>query len=352
VAVPREADVLLEHHQFVARLCRILLEDADEAEDAAQQVFLNAYRAVSRGVRPRRTRQWLAQIARNECRSRLRRAAAHPECRLRDNVPAGARDPADAAADNALITRLQDELADLPERQREALLLREIRGLSYHELATEMDESDAAVESLLQRARRSLTQRLIGPAFIVDWLRNNVGRLVPPGGTAEVATAGGAALLVAKLATVSATTVSVGVPDRHVAVRPHAATARVATTHVAHRTAARRVAASVHRAPAGHLQVVVARKHADRGSEHLKADTSSSGPGSVSAPEPPPEAPPPAPVASDNSGPGSVSSEPATTTISVEEHVASDNSGPGSSSSGLDGHDGGDEPEVDHSGHG
>ena len=57
----------------ILHLCRLILRDPIEAEDAAQQTFLSAYRALLRGTTPREPDAWLAQIARNECRARLRR---------------------------------------------------------------------------------------------------------------------------------------------------------------------------------------------------------------------------------------------------------------------------------------
>jgi RNA polymerase sigma factor (sigma-70 family) len=233
VAVRSDADVqsefLVEHRPFVVKLCRILLRDAEESEDAAQQVFLNAYRAIGVGVTPLNVRAWLAQIARNECRSRVRRNAAHPETPLTEAFPDGGPDPADAAAQLALVARLRQELAALPERQREAILLREFRGLSYDELAAAMDETGPAVESLLQRARRRLVARLeetrrpfVGVALMLDWIRNARSRLLPGSGATEAVATGGTAAVVAKLAAAGVVAVSVGVAGGDVAPAPQA----------------------------------------------------------------------------------------------------------------------------------
>jgi RNA polymerase sigma factor (sigma-70 family) len=217
-AAHSQSEFLLEHRPFVAKLCRILLRDADESEDAAQQVFLNAYRAVGDGVTPLNVRAWLAQIARNECRSRVRRAAAHPEAPLSELFADGGLDPADAAAQRVLVARLRHELAALPDRQREAVLLREFRGLSYEELAAAMDETGPAVESLLQRARRRLVTRLedarrpfVGVTLLLDSIRNAVSRLLPGPGATEAVATGGAAAMVAKLAAAGVVAVGVGV---------------------------------------------------------------------------------------------------------------------------------------------
>jgi DNA-directed RNA polymerase specialized sigma24 family protein len=59
-----------EHRRRVLVVCRALLRDNDEAEDAAQQVFLSAYRSLLNGVVPRQPEAWLVAIARNECHGR------------------------------------------------------------------------------------------------------------------------------------------------------------------------------------------------------------------------------------------------------------------------------------------
>jgi RNA polymerase sigma factor (sigma-70 family) len=212
-----DGEFLLDHHPFVLKLCHILMRNPADADDAAQQVFLHAYRALDRGVRPVNPRAWLAEIARNECRSRGRRAAARPEAPLPETVAAEGQDPADRAAEHALVEQLQRELADLPDRQRDAVLMREFRGLSYKEIAAELDETGPAVESLLQRARRRLVERLdgvrrplVGVAFAAESARKWLGRL-PGDAGADAATAGGTAVVLAKLAAVSAVALSVGI---------------------------------------------------------------------------------------------------------------------------------------------
>jgi DNA-directed RNA polymerase specialized sigma24 family protein len=67
-----------EHGRMVLGLCRLVLRDPIEAEDAAQQVFLSAHRAVLQGAVPREAAAWLAAIARNECRARIRARMREP----------------------------------------------------------------------------------------------------------------------------------------------------------------------------------------------------------------------------------------------------------------------------------
>jgi RNA polymerase sigma factor (sigma-70 family) len=148
-----------EHGAAVAGLCRSLLRDRSEAEDATQQVFLSAHRALLNGAVPREPLAWLLAVARNECYARFRRRAAAPV--PSDEAPEG------AAADASVhvlrageLASFWDEVGRLPPAQREAFLLREIRGLSYGQLAAELSLSRPSVRSLLLRARTRLRHRL------------------------------------------------------------------------------------------------------------------------------------------------------------------------------------------------
>jgi RNA polymerase sigma-70 factor, ECF subfamily len=148
-----------EHKAAVAALCCSLLRDRGEAEDATQQVFLSAHRALLSGTVPREPRAWLLAVARNECYARFRRRAAAP-------VPAG--EATDGTTEDASVHALRadelaslwDEVGQMPRAQREAFLLREIRGLSYGQLAAELSLTSPSVRSLLLRARARLRHRL------------------------------------------------------------------------------------------------------------------------------------------------------------------------------------------------
>jgi RNA polymerase sigma-70 factor (ECF subfamily) len=159
-AAARTEALYRDHGRLVGGLCRALLRDRAEGEDAAQQVFLAAHRALLNGTSPREPAAWLATIARNECWARIR-------ARMREPLPTaeidGARslsDPLAEALRNADLAALWAAVAELPRQQREALLLREFGGLSYEELAAALAVSGSAVESLLFRARQGLRTRL------------------------------------------------------------------------------------------------------------------------------------------------------------------------------------------------
>ena len=154
----RVAALFDKHASMVLGLCRILLRDHHEAEDAAQQVFVSAYRSLLRGVEPRDPGPWLAAIARNECRARIRKRIRTPlaldgELEEQLSDPSDLADLADRRVEFAAVTAA---IAELPSRQREAVALRDFLGLSYEEVASTLSVSVPVVESLLFRARRRL----------------------------------------------------------------------------------------------------------------------------------------------------------------------------------------------------
>jgi len=140
--------------------CLVQLRNREEAEDAMQTTFLNAFRALERGVVPDLESAWLYKIAQHVCLTRRRswsrrRRVESPEDF--DNVHELLGAP---MRDTGEVEGLTEALRKLPEQQRRAILLREWQGLTYKEIAAEMQLSQAAVETLIFRARRSLAQTL------------------------------------------------------------------------------------------------------------------------------------------------------------------------------------------------
>lgn len=148
-----------EHRAAVAALCRSLLHDRGEAEDATQQVFLSAHRALLNGAAPKEPLAWLLVVARHECYARFRQRPASPV--RGDDLPDRATPDTSLHVMRAReIATVWDEVRRMPTAQREAFLLREIRGLSYGQLADELSLSGPSVRSLLSRARTRLRRRL------------------------------------------------------------------------------------------------------------------------------------------------------------------------------------------------
>jgi RNA polymerase sigma factor (sigma-70 family) len=215
----RAADALAalyrDHARLVAGICRAMLRDPEEAADAAQQTFLAAHRSLLAGTTPQEPAAWLATIARNECRMRIRKRMAAPLTVALDPELDGRGDTThQAAVERASMSELREAVADLPERQREALLLREVQGLSYDEVARTMEVSPPSVEALLWRARKTVAERVrFLPGLVVTWVKDSLLRLGGPAdavSTAALAAKGGAALLAA----LTATSAAVEVKDR------------------------------------------------------------------------------------------------------------------------------------------
>ncbi len=191
-----------DHGPRVYGLCRLLLRDPVEAEDAAQQTFLSAYRSLLSGHAPRDPPVWLSTIARNECRARIRARAAERLSPIAD-AEAARDDVEQIASRQEEIDVLRDALTELPEPQREAIVLREFYGLSYEEVGAASGLSISAVKSVLFRARTRLKTRLRAPrgisgvALLPLALRDALAQAVPGFASAE---AGGGAL--AKVATI------------------------------------------------------------------------------------------------------------------------------------------------------
>ena len=114
------------HGRMVLGLSRLLLRDPVEAEDAAQQVFVSAHQALLRGSMPRDEAAWLAAIARNECRSRIRARMREPLAL--PELPSDLPDPLAAAIRATDLRAVWTALGTLPRRQRNALVLRELGG--------------------------------------------------------------------------------------------------------------------------------------------------------------------------------------------------------------------------------
>ena len=132
------------------------VRDPDEAEDVTQAAFLNAFRAMRRGDTPEKPRAWLLTIARNVVRRRARLRGERPQEVELDSELLLTLDENDGSAS----ADIHAALLRLTDAQREAILLREIQGRSYAEIAFELGLSLAAVEALIFRARRALAEEL------------------------------------------------------------------------------------------------------------------------------------------------------------------------------------------------
>ena len=204
------------HRERVHAICAAMLRDPQEAEDAAQQVFVSAFRALRGGSEPRDPGAWLATIARNESRARGRRQPIVPlQPELRDVAQ---EDPSTVVVRRSELASVWRAIQDLPASQRDALLLREVRGLSYHELVADLQLSHPSVRSLLGRARQTLRDQLRrGAAALTGapWL-NLFARLFGDGSSPALSSASRTAVV--GLGALAITGGAVVMPSLHV---PH-----------------------------------------------------------------------------------------------------------------------------------
>ena len=162
-------NALVECYQRqVYNLCLRLLASAETAEDATQEAFIAAYRRID-SFRGGNFRAWLLRIAANasydELRRQRRRPAASLEAAMATGSAAQAPSPAAGPEDEALRlelgAHLQEGLATLPPDQRLAVILRDVQGLSYEEVAEVMRSSVGTVKSRIARGRTRMQMYLM-----------------------------------------------------------------------------------------------------------------------------------------------------------------------------------------------
>ncbi len=162
---PRPELLIVAHYGRLQRLCRLLLGDAQEADDVVQDVFLKAHEAERRGRVPASWGAWLTRVAVNGCRDR-RRAGGWMRLRLRgvrlDEVPlvAVTPGPGDLAIGEDTRRRIWSAFRALPRRQQEVFALRHIEEQPTLAVAAALGLSPGSVKRHLFRAVRALRRSL------------------------------------------------------------------------------------------------------------------------------------------------------------------------------------------------
>jgi RNA polymerase sigma factor (sigma-70 family) len=149
-------DLYRRYGPDVYRYAYAVLGNNADAEDVTQTTFLNAYRALEQGVRPRKPSNWLLTIASNAIKQRFRQEQARPRTVQLDERIA----VTDIEEDGPSVGELLTALSKIPPQQRQAIVLREFEGRSYAEIADILGVTTSALETLLFRARRSLAEEL------------------------------------------------------------------------------------------------------------------------------------------------------------------------------------------------
>jgi RNA polymerase sigma factor (sigma-70 family) len=157
------AEIYERYHQELYRFCVAMVGNPQDAQDALQNVMVKALRALPGEKREIELKPWLYRIARNESIEVLRRRRDSAELEQHEPAVGGVVETVDVR--ERLRTLLAD-LEQLPERQRAALLLRELAGLDFEEIGAAFESSAAVARQTLYEARLSLRQLETGREMV------------------------------------------------------------------------------------------------------------------------------------------------------------------------------------------
>lgn len=154
--------IVIRYQDRIYSLCRYLLRDPRDAQDAAQDAFLKSYKAL-KDFRPESSLYtWIYRIAVTTCldyQRKLRRESPRNEP-LAEDLPSDAPFPDQLYESRESTEVIQGALQKLPEKLRAAIVLREMEGLSYEEIAEVLHTSVGTVKSRISRAREDLRRLL------------------------------------------------------------------------------------------------------------------------------------------------------------------------------------------------
>jgi RNA polymerase sigma-70 factor (ECF subfamily) len=160
-------ELVIEYQSLVCNLCYRMLGQQQAAEDAAQEAFVSAWRNIA-SFRGGSFRAWLLRIASNLCLDELRRRGRRPSTSLDTALEGGLPDPPDeeplpeeSVLNAELRETLQAALAELPDEQRTAIVLCDVEGLDYAEIAIAMKTSLGTVKSRIARARMRMREVML-----------------------------------------------------------------------------------------------------------------------------------------------------------------------------------------------
>ena len=150
-------EVIRRHQDFVYGAALRIVRNPVMAQDLAQEAFVRAHKALPGFRGQAQVRSWLYRIATNLALNAVQRRKEYPSETLPDR-PAK-YDPASDAVNRALREDLEEAIAELPDKLKRPLVLREYEGLSYQEIADSLDLPINTVRTRILRARRSLRPR-------------------------------------------------------------------------------------------------------------------------------------------------------------------------------------------------
>ncbi len=157
--------------------CRHMLGSREDAEDVLQEVFAAAFNAMLADDRSLNVRPWLYRIARNRSLNHLRRTQAIGVDSMDVHLSEHGTTTADKVHKREEFRQLMEDVQELPETQRTALLLREIDALSYEQIAEAMETTVPSIKSLLVRARVSLAEAAEARLLSCEEVREELGEV-------------------------------------------------------------------------------------------------------------------------------------------------------------------------------
>ena len=171
-------ELVRAHEKTVYNLALRLVGNPQDAEDMAQEAFLKAYRSLPEFRGESKFSVWLYRIVSNVCLDHLRRQGRRPASSLTTededgeeqqwDVPDESQSPERLLEQKLTREAVQRGLETLPADQRQILLLREIRGMSYEEIGQTLDLEPGTVKSRIFRARKKLVAWLLADGNIPD----------------------------------------------------------------------------------------------------------------------------------------------------------------------------------------
>jgi len=154
--------LMRQHERLVLVTALRLLGSLPDAQDVSQEVFLRLYRNLGKVDAAGNLAGWLYRVTANACHDVRRRKRPESPVEFAENLRAGGADPQQAATEAERRRVLEMSLQMLPEKERAALVLRDLEGLSTEEVARALGSSEATVRSQISKARvkvRSFVER-------------------------------------------------------------------------------------------------------------------------------------------------------------------------------------------------
>jgi RNA polymerase sigma factor (sigma-70 family) len=160
------AAIFRRYHQSLYRFCLAIVGNPEDAQDALQNTMMKVLRALPGEERQIDLKPWLYRIAHNESIDLLRRRRETRPLDIEHAAPGYGL--AEEAATRERLRRLLADMRELPERQREVLVMRELAGLDFDEIGSALDTSGAVARQTLYEARLSLRQMEEGREMSCD----------------------------------------------------------------------------------------------------------------------------------------------------------------------------------------